>query len=122
MVGDNPQPQSRSRNLAQLKAALTAGDPAAQAAVIRAGHYLGVAAASTLRLFNMSSVVLGGHFAILAEWMMPAFSKSLATFAPGTVPPDGISLSALGETGALVGAAGSVIRSLLDAPHRVAAI
>lgn len=120
-VGDNPQPQSRSRNLTQLKSALTAGDPAALAAVIRAGHYVGVAVASTARLFNISSVVLGGHFAILAEWMMPALLKSLATFAPGIVPADSISLSALGQTGALVGAAGSVIRSLLDAPHRVAA-
>jgi predicted NBD/HSP70 family sugar kinase len=119
-AGDAPNHQSRSQNLAQLQSALSAGDAAALAAVIRAGHYLGVAVASTVRLFNISSVVLGGHFAILAEWMMPALSKSLATFAPGIVTPESISFSALGQAGALLGAAGSVVRSLLDAPHQVA--
>lgn len=110
---------SRSESLAQLLSALAAADTAAHAAVGRAGNYLGVAVASTVRLLNIQSVVLGGHFAILGEWITPALSDSLARYAPGKVPAGNISLSAVGQAGALLGAAGSVVRSLVEAPHRL---
>lgn len=110
---------SRSENLAQLLSALAAGDADALAAVLRAGHFLGVAVASTVRLLNLSSVVLGGHFAILGEWIRPALFESLARYAPGKVQPGNVSLSAVGQAGALLGAAGSVVRSLVEAPHRL---
>jgi predicted NBD/HSP70 family sugar kinase len=110
---------SRSENLEQLLSALAAGDTDALAAVGRAGNYLGVAVASTMRLLNISSVVLGGHFAILGEWITPALSDSLARYAPGMVPTGNISLSAVGQAGALLGAAGSVVRSLVEAPQRL---
>jgi predicted NBD/HSP70 family sugar kinase len=116
-----PPGTSKSESLARLLAALAAGDEDAATAVARAGRYLGVAVASTARLLNISSVVLGGHFATLAEWLRPALTESLATYAPGKVPPDNISLSAVGEAGALLGAAGSVVRSLVEAPHRLRA-
>lgn len=110
---------SRSESLAQLLAALAAGDGDALAAVARAGHYLGVAVASTVRLLNISSVVLGGHFAILGEWVRPSLSESLERYAPGKILPEHISVSAVGQAGALLGAAGSVVRSLVEAPHRL---
>lgn len=110
---------SRSESLSELLTALAEGDAAALKAVSRAGHYLGVAVASTVRLLNISSVVLGGHFAILGEWIRPALSDSLAKYAPGKVLPENISLSAVGQAGALLGAAGSVVRSLVEAPHRL---
>ncbi|PTT61706.1 ROK family protein, partial [Arthrobacter sp. HMWF013] len=110
---------SRSDSLAQLLAALAARDEDALRAVARAGNYLGVAVASTVRLLNISAVVLGGHFAILGEWIVPALSESLATYAPGKVLPGSISLSAVGQAGALLGAAGSVVRALVEAPHRL---
>lgn len=110
---------SRSESLSELLSALAEGDVAALKAVSRAGHYLGVAVASTVRLLNISSVVLGGHFAILGEWIRPALSDSLAKYAPGKVMPENISLSAVGQAGALLGAAGSVVRSLVEAPHRL---
>lgn len=110
---------SRSESLSELLSALAEGDAAALNAVSRAGHYLGVAVASTVRLLNISSVVLGGHFAILGEWIRPALSDSLAKYAPGKVLPENISLSAVGQAGALLGAAGSVVRSLVEAPHRL---
>ncbi|WP_457962658.1 ROK family protein [Arthrobacter sp. D1-29] len=112
---------SRSESVARLLAALSRDDPAAVTAVSRAGHYLGVAIASTARLLNISSVVLGGHFALLADWLRPALAASLTTYAPGKVPPEQISLSAVGEAGALLGTAGSVVRSLVEAPHRLQA-
>lgn len=110
---------SRSESLSELLTALAEGDAAALKAVSRAGHYLGVAVASTVRLLNISSVVLGGHFAILGEWIRPALSDSLAKYAPGKVLAENISLSAVGQAGALLGAAGSVVRSLVEAPHRL---
>jgi predicted NBD/HSP70 family sugar kinase len=110
---------SRSDSLAQLLSALAAGDGEALAAVGRAGHYLGVAVASTVRLLNIPSVVLGGHFAILGKWITPALWDSLERYAPGKVPARNISLSAVGQAGALLGAAGSVVRSLVEAPHRL---
>jgi predicted NBD/HSP70 family sugar kinase len=110
---------ARSESLAQLLSALAAGDADARAAVRNAGLYLGVAVASTVRLLNIQSVVLGGHFAILGEWIAPALSDSLARYAPGKVPGGNISLSAVGQAGALLGAAGSVVRSLMEAPLRL---
>ncbi|MEJ1181609.1 MULTISPECIES: ROK family transcriptional regulator [unclassified Pseudarthrobacter] len=110
---------ARSESLAQLLTALAARDVDALAAVARAGHYLGVAVASTVRLLDIPSVVLGGHFAILGEWIRPALAESLARYAPGKVPAGNISLSAVGQAGALLGAAGSVVRSLVEAPHRL---
>lgn len=115
--GHQASGHSRSDALSKLKSALIAGDPAALAAVASAGVHLGVAVASTARLFNISSVVLSGHFATLGDWIKPALSKSLATYAPGVVSPENITLSALGPTAALVGAAGSVARSILAAPN-----
>ena len=110
---------TRSENLARLLSALAEGDASAAHAVGQAGHYLGVAVASTARLLNISSVVLGGHFAILGGWLLPSLTESLARYAPGKVPPENIGLSAVGEAGALLGAAGSVVRTLVEAPHRL---
>jgi predicted NBD/HSP70 family sugar kinase len=110
---------TRSESLAQLLSALAVGDADALAAVARAGNYLGVAVASTVRLLDIPSVVLGGHFALLGEWITPALSDSLARYAPGKVPAGNISLSAVGQAGALLGAASSVVRSLVEAPQRL---
>ncbi|MGM9470905.1 ROK family protein [Pseudarthrobacter sp. YS3] len=114
-----PAGPSRSESLELLLSAIEGGDADALTAVVRAGHFLGVAVASSVRLLNISSVVLGGHFAILGEWIMPALSASLAIYAPGRVLPGDISLSAVGQAGALLGAAGSVVTSLVEAPHRL---
>ena len=117
--GPSGSGHTRSESLTQLLTALAARDAEALAAVARAGLYLGVAVASTVRLLNIPSVVLGGHFAILGEWIRPALAESLARYAPGKVPAGNISLSAVGQAGALLGAAGSVVRSLVEAPHRL---
>jgi predicted NBD/HSP70 family sugar kinase len=118
-AGRTSNSQSLSESMTRLKTALLEGDPAAVEAVARAGRYLGVAVASTVRLLNIYSVVLGGHFAILSQWIMPALRDSLGTYAPGKVAPGNISLSAVGQSGALRGAASSVVRHLLDWPHQL---
>lgn len=123
-TGDDGPPlagyPSRSERLAQLKSALSEGDPRALAAVTTAGHSLGIAVAATVRLLNISSVVLSGHFAVLGDWIKPALLDSLEKYAPGTFLPEGITLSVVGQSGAVLGAAESVVRSLLDAPHLLA--
>ena len=112
---------SRSAAMAKLLQALDAGQPGALAAVERAGRSLGIALASTARVVNIASVVLGGHFAVLEPWLRGPLLEGLQTYAPGMYAAGQVSVSAVGESGALLGAAGSVIRSLVEAPHRLQA-
>ena len=112
---------SRSAAMAALLQALEAAEPGAVAAVEHAGRCLGIALASTARVVDIDSVVLGGHFAVLDPWLREPLLESVQTYAPGKYAPEAITMSAVGEYGALLGAAGSVIRSLVEAPHRLSA-
>src|SRR5688500_4538075 len=105
--------------MAQLLTALAEGDPRALAAVEEAGYYLGVATATTARLMNVAAVVLGGHFSLLEEWIRPALQQSVDEFAPGVVAPDAVAFSALRQTAALMGAAGSSLRRALANPQEL---
>jgi len=109
--------ESRSAAMRSLLAALAAEDTRAISAVERAGRYLGIALASTARVVDIGSVVLGGHFAVLDQWLRAPLLRSLSTYAPGKLAAHHVVTSAVGEEGALLGAAGSVLRSLVDAPH-----
>jgi predicted NBD/HSP70 family sugar kinase len=120
-AGLAPGGLSRSAAVSLLLQALEAGEPQAVAAVERAGRCLGIALASTARVVNVESVVLGGHFAVLEPWLRVPLLKSLQKYAPGKFGPDQVTVSAVGEPGALLGAAGSVVRSLIEAPHRLQA-
>jgi predicted NBD/HSP70 family sugar kinase len=106
-----------SARLEHLTGLLAAGNADAISAVARAGHYLGIAAASTARLMDLSAVVLGGHFTRMGPWIGPAVVRSLADFAPGVVGPAGVAISELGQSAALLGAAGSALRSVLASPQ-----
>ncbi|MHC6593681.1 ROK family protein [Arthrobacter sp. C152] len=112
---------SRMAGMAALLGALAAAEPQALAAVERAGRHLGIALASTCRVVDIGSVVLGGHFAILDPWLRAPLLAALDKYAPGRFSDAQVAVSAVGEAGALLGAAGSVIRSLVDAPHRIQA-
>jgi len=110
---------SRSAGMSLLVRALEQGEPKALSAVERAGRCLGIALASTARVVNIHSVVLGGHFAVLEPWLRKPLLESLRKYAPGKYASEQVTVSAVGESGALLGAAGSVIRSLVEAPHRL---
>lgn len=112
-------PGTASVRLSGLIERLDAGDAAARSAVERAGRYLGIAAASTARLMNLSAVVLGGHFTRMGPWIAPAVRVSVADYAPGVVGPARVAVSDLGQSAALLGAAGSALRSVLAAPYRL---
>ena len=118
-AGLAPDTASRSASMSVLLRALEAGEPRAVSAVERAGRCLGIALAATARVVNLHSVVLGGHFAVLDPWLRRPLLESLQKYAPGKYASEQVGVSAVGESGALLGAAGSVIRSLVEAPHRL---
>ncbi|MFJ4210350.1 ROK family protein [Paenarthrobacter sp. NPDC089675] len=99
-----------------LHSALAANQPRAAAAVHDAGTYLGVALASAARLMDIEAVVLGGHFAELGEWLLPALLESMERHAPGLLDPANVTVSGLKHSGTLLGAAGQVIRSVIESP------
>jgi predicted NBD/HSP70 family sugar kinase len=103
--------------VARLATQAAAGAPAALAAVAEAGTALGVAAASVVNLIDVDTVVLGGIYAPLAEWLIGPVGREIsdrvltAQWAPVTVRA-----SVLGPSATVVGAAGSVVRTIRDAP------
>lgn len=103
--------------MAALLQALNDGDERVLAAVTQAGHYLGVAAASTFRLLNINAAVLGGNFAALERWIAPAFRESVESHAPGLLMVDDVVISGLGRKAAVMGAAGSRIRTVMEHPY-----
>jgi predicted NBD/HSP70 family sugar kinase len=110
---------STSKQMDRLLSRVADGDALAVSAVEQAGHYLGVAVASTARVANISAVVLGGHFAVLEEWIAPALRRSLHHHAPGLIPEGKVAFSGLGQTGALMGAAATSVRRILGSPYEL---
>ncbi len=53
---------------------------------------------------------------MLAEWLRPALLSSLERYAPGLLDPGNLTVSALEHSGTLLGAAGQVIRSVIESP------
>jgi predicted NBD/HSP70 family sugar kinase len=95
------------------------GHPGMLAALEDAGTALGVAAAGVINLLDIDTVVLGGIYAPAATWLRAHVEREIrervltAGWAPVTVRP-----SALGSEAAVLGAAGSVVRAIRDAPAR----
>ncbi len=93
------------------------GDPRVREALNGAGRALGVAVAATVNLLDLHTVILGGSFAALHEWLAGAIASELrvrvltAAWAPVTVRA-----STLGAGAAVVGAAGAVVREILASP------
>ncbi|GAA3320552.1 ROK family protein [Arthrobacter ramosus] len=103
----------------QLLSRVADCDERAVSAVEQAGHYLGIAVASTARVANISAVVLGGHFSVLEQWIAPALRRSLDHHAPGLIPEGNLAFSGLGPTGALRGAAATSVRRILGQAYEL---
>jgi len=94
-----------------------AGDPATCRALADAGTALGVAIGGVINMLDVDTVVLGGVYAPLAPWLVPPVTAEVhrrvltARWAPITVRP-----AVLGGDAAMYGAAGSVIRAVLERP------
>ncbi|MEV4417806.1 ROK family transcriptional regulator, partial [Catellatospora sp. NPDC049609] len=105
--------------LAELTDGARAGRAPVLAALERAGTALGVALSGAVNLLDIATVVLGGHYAELIDWLRPAIERELsrrvitAAWSPVEVRP-----SALGADAAMVGAARAVVQHILDDPAR----
>ncbi|RJK98103.1 ROK family protein [Vallicoccus soli] len=105
------------RTLDELVALAEAGDAGLLAGLDAAGHALGVAVSAALNLLDVPQVVLGGIYAPLSRWLAPGLCDELAVrllAAPWAAPR--VVASALGPEAAVVGAARTVVRSVVDDP------
>lgn len=94
-----------------------AGDAATLRALRDAGAALGLAAAGVVNLLDVDTVVLGGIYAPLEPWLRGPVARELAerVITAGWAPVT-VRRSALGTRATVVGAAGSVVRAVRDAP------
>ncbi|KJS61691.1 ROK family protein [Streptomyces rubellomurinus] len=94
-----------------------AGHPPTLAALERAGSALGLALTSAVDLIDPDGLVLGGAYADLADWLLPAVRAELAarvTLRPWA--PEALRPSALGRRGPLLGAALTTVRRIMADP------
>jgi predicted NBD/HSP70 family sugar kinase len=103
--------------LSRLRQRAAAGAHSALTALEEVGTALGIAAAGAVNLLDIDTVVLGGIYAPLTPWLAEPVAREVAArsvtsaWAPVSVRP-----AALGTTATVVGAAGSVVRAIRDAP------
>ncbi|WP_316526317.1 ROK family transcriptional regulator [Kitasatospora brasiliensis] len=108
---------SRGDWVALLADRAGAGNTAARTALAGAGTALGTAAAGAVNLLDPARVVLGGGYARLAPWLLPAMRAELAarvTVRPWS--PERLTVSRLGRRGPLLGAAVRVVRAVIADP------
>jgi predicted NBD/HSP70 family sugar kinase len=107
-------PDGSTREL--LERAL-AGDVRTLATLERAGAALGAALAALVNLVGVPAVVLGGLYAELAPWLTEPVMAELRTRVLSFAwSPVALSVSPLGGTAAVRGAAGTVVRAILEDP------
>ncbi|WP_210586123.1 ROK family transcriptional regulator [Streptomyces sp. GESEQ-35] len=94
------------------------GDTDVRRALYDAGEALGIALTGAVNLLDPEGVVLGGALAGLAPWLLPSLEAELARRTAGPACP--VAVSRLGPHGPLLGAAHSVVRTVLDDPATVA--
>jgi predicted NBD/HSP70 family sugar kinase len=101
----------------RLVGAARSGDPRLLSALEDAGRALGLAVSAVVNVVDVDTVVLGGLYAELADWIVPAVSVEVArrvlahAWSPVTVR-----VSSLGGDAAVLGAAASVVRNVVEHP------
>ncbi len=91
---------------ARIAEAAQAGDALAISAFARAGHYLGIAVANYLAIFDPSIVIFGGGVSQVGDLLFKPFEESLwqYTFHPHYLDNLVITKAALGDDAGLLGA------------------
>ena len=91
---------------AQIAEAARAGDTLAISAFERSGHYLGIAVANYLAIFDPSILIFGGWVSQVGELLFKPFEESLRkhTFHPHYLDDLVITKAALGDDAGLLGA------------------
>ena len=103
--------------LARILRLAESGEPAMTAALTGAGEALGIALSAAVNLLDLDTVVLGGSYAPLAPWLCSPVEAELGTrVITSGWSPVAVRASALGPEATVVGAAGSVVRDVLDHP------
>lgn len=107
--------------IALLVQAANAGNAVVLRALNAAGRALGIALAGAVNLVDPESVVLGGAYADLADWLTPGMQAELgARVKIRPWVPAGLVVSALKREGPVVGAATSVVQRVVADPAAVA--
>jgi len=106
------------RSVDLMVAALTAGNPAALAAVQGATNGLATALIGAVNLLDVDTVVLGGFLAALGPWIAPTLSQTLGerTSRLRGSPPR-VEVSGLGPDAPAIGAALDTIARVLADPQ-----
>ncbi|BCJ75545.1 transcriptional regulator [Catellatospora sp. IY07-71] len=105
--------------LADLGDGARAGRAPVLAALEQAGTALGVALSGAVNLLDIATVVLGGHYAELIDWLRPALERELSRrVLTAAWSPVEVRASALGADAAMIGAARAVVQGILDDPAR----
>jgi glucokinase len=91
---------------AQIADAARAGDALAISAFGRAGHYLGIAVANYLAIFDPSILIFGGGVSQVGDLLFKPFEESLRkhTFHPHYLDQLVITKAAMGDDAGLLGA------------------
>jgi predicted NBD/HSP70 family sugar kinase len=104
-------------DVAGLRDAADRGEPRALAVLSRAGSGLGVASAALVNLVDVPALVLGGIYAELAPYLVPALSAELRVRAVRHLwDPVRLLVADLGPEAAMRGAAGVVLQRALSDP------
>ncbi len=107
-------------SVGELVARLESGDSGAVRTCERAGHALGVALTSAVHLLDPGRIVLGGIYAPLYRWLEGPVSDGLgARLAQMRGAPPALVVSGTGPDAAVLGAAGSVIQSVIADPAQL---
>ncbi|WP_249044778.1 ROK family transcriptional regulator, partial [Crossiella equi] len=108
------------KRLATIAARARSGDERTLAALARIGGALGVGASILVNILNPAAVVLGGYFAVLADWLVGPAERELAArvVASHADSPSGCRLlpSDLGFTAAVRGGAYAAMDHVLTDP------
>ncbi|MFJ5881515.1 ROK family protein [Kitasatospora cineracea] len=103
--------------IAELARRAEAGDPDTRRALQHAGTALGTALAAAVNLVDPDSLVLGGGYADLAQWLLPAMRTELAALIRVRPwPEEALRASPLGRRGPVLGAALVTVRGLHTDP------
>ncbi|MCZ7457248.1 ROK family transcriptional regulator [Streptomyces sp. WMMC940] len=105
---------------AELLRRATEGDPRALGGLDEIGRWLGIGLAIPVNLLNPEVIVLGGYFATVAPYLLPAAMRELRERAVAGDPAVArVTGSALGFTAAVRGAAGVIVEEVFADPARL---
>ncbi|WP_432072596.1 ROK family protein [Streptomyces wuyuanensis] len=95
------------------------GDPRVLGGLDEIGRWLGIGLAIPVNLLNPEVIVLGGYFATVAPYLLPAAMRELRERAVAGDPAvSRVTGSALGFTAAVRGAAGVIVEEVFADPAR----